>query len=96
MVNHVVPREELEQFTLDLAKKIATKPTFALKMAKESVNASVDSQGQTDAIDKAYLFHQLCHAHNRVEFGGVLDPNGIPETVRKAGGLSPLVVGTKS
>lgn len=96
MVNHVVPGEDLERFTLDLATTIAAKPTFALKMAKESVNASIDSQGQTDAIDKAYLIHQLCHAHNRVQFGGVLDPNGLPETVRKAGGLSPLVVGTKS
>lgn len=95
MVNHVVTLDELERFTLDLAKRIALKPTFALKMAKESVNASVDSQGQTDAIDKAFLFHQLCHAHNRVEYGGVLDPRGLPQTVLKSGALSTLVAGTK-
>jgi enoyl-CoA hydratase len=95
MVNHVVPRADLEEFTLTLARKIASKPAFALKMVKESVNASIDSQGQTDAIDKAFLFHQLCHAHNRVEFGGVLDPRGIPEAVRKSGDLSALVAGTK-
>lgn len=93
MVNHVVPRAELDGFTLALALKIAAKPAFALKMVKESVNASIESQGQTDAIDKAFLFHQLCHAHNRVEFGSVIDPSGIPETVRKAGGLSKLVGG---
>jgi len=93
MINHVVPREELETFTLELASRIAAKPAFALKMVKESVNASVDSQGQTDAIDKAFLFHQLCHAHNRVEFGGVLDPRGLPETVLKSGKLSKLVAG---
>lgn len=95
MVNHVVPRAELEDFTMAMALKIATKPTFALKMVKESVNASIDSQGQTDAIDKAFLFHQLCHAHNRVEFGGVLDPRGLPETVLKSGELSTLVAGTR-
>jgi len=96
MVNHVVRRADLEEFTLALARKIASKPAFALKMVKESVNASIDSQGQTDAIDKAFLFHQLCHAHNRVEFGGVLDPRGIPEAVRKSGDLSTLVAGTKA
>ncbi len=95
MVNHVVPRADLEGFTQALAERIAKKPSFALKLAKEAVNASLDSQGQHDAIDKAFLFHQLCHAHNRVEYGGVLDPQGIPETVLKAGNLSPLVAGTK-
>ena len=95
MVNHVVPRDDLEAYTLAMAQKIAAKPAFALKMAKESVNASVDSQGQTDAIDKAFLFHQLCHAHNRVEFGGVLDPRGLPEAVLRSGELSPLVAGVK-
>jgi enoyl-CoA hydratase len=93
MVNHVVPRAGLTDFTLALATKIAAKPAFALKMVKESVNASIDAQGQTDAIDKAFLFHQLCHAHNRVEYGAIIDPNGLPETVRKAGGLSTLVAG---
>ena len=93
MVNHVVTGAELEGFTLALAEKIATKPSFALKMAKESVNASIDSQGQTDAIDKAFLYHQLCHAQCRVEFGSVIDPNGLPETVRKSGTLRPLVGG---
>lgn len=96
MVNHVVPRADLEAFTLAMAEKIAKKPAFALKMVKESVNACVDSQGQTDAIDKAFLFHQLCHAHNRVEFGGVLDPRGLPETVLKSGELSTLVAGTRA
>jgi enoyl-CoA hydratase len=95
MVNHVVPRAELEAFTLALAQRIAAKPSFALKMVKESVNASLDSQGQTDAVDKAFLFHQLCHAHNRVEFGGVLDPSGLPETVLKSGELSELVAGRR-
>lgn len=95
MVNHVVSRAELAEFALQLAQKIASKPLFALKMAKESVNASIDAQGQPAAIDQAFLYHQLCHAHNRVEFGGVLDPSGIPETIRKSGNLSPLVAGTK-
>lgn len=93
MVNHVVPAAELESASMALAEKIASKPAFALKMAKESVNGAVDSQGLTDAIDKAFLYHQLCHAQNRQEFGGVIDPRGLPETVLKSGKLSKLVAG---
>ncbi|MDP1962466.1 MAG: enoyl-CoA hydratase, partial [Reyranella sp.] len=37
MVNHVVPRKELQGFVLDLASRIASKPSFALKMTKEAV-----------------------------------------------------------
>lgn len=93
MVNHVVPLDTLESFTLALALRIAAKPRFALKMAKESVNACVDAQGQAVGIDRAFLHHQLCHAHNRQQFGGVLDPRGIPETILKSGNLSTLVAG---
>lgn len=39
MVNHVVPAGQLQQMALAMATKIARKPLFALKLAKESVNA---------------------------------------------------------
>src|SRR3712207_1724797 len=41
MVNRVVPRDRLREETLDLARRIATKPSFALKLAKESVNQTL-------------------------------------------------------
>src|SRR5690606_13089593 len=46
MVNQVVPAAELATFTLELASKIAAKPLFALKLAKEAVNAAEDAQGR--------------------------------------------------
>ncbi|MGH9195371.1 MAG: enoyl-CoA hydratase, partial [Acidimicrobiia bacterium] len=42
MVNHIVPRERLTEFTMNMATKIAEKPLFALKLAKEAVNAAQD------------------------------------------------------
>lgn len=93
MVNHVVAPADLEGFVLELAGKIAAKPTLAVKLAKEVINASVDMQGLQRSVDLAFAYHQLNHADNRVRFGGVLDPNGLPETVRKHGELSKLVVG---
>ncbi|GGC27597.1 enoyl-CoA hydratase [Novosphingobium marinum] len=93
MVNHVVPGEELSDFVEAMAKKIATKPTLAIKLAKEVINSSVDMQGLQRSMDLAFAYHQLNHADNRLRFGGLLNPHGIPEVVRRKGNLSELVVG---
>ncbi|MFB8370997.1 enoyl-CoA hydratase [Pseudarthrobacter sp. NPDC055928] len=78
MVNHVVPREDLADFTLQLARKIAAKPMFALRLTKEAVNQSTDATGQPGAIKAAFALHQLAHAHNLERFGICLDPLGVP------------------
>jgi enoyl-CoA hydratase len=36
-VNHVVPLDDLEGFCMRMAAKIASKPMFALQMAKEVI-----------------------------------------------------------
>ena len=74
MVNHVVPAEELHDFTLALAARIAKKPSFALKLAKESVNQTLEAQGQYTAFRSAFSIQHLAHAHNRVRFGIPVDP----------------------
>ncbi len=79
MVNHVVPRAELEDFALDMAKKIAQKPAFALKLAKEAVNKTLDIQGQTNAIDAAFSLHHLCHTQNFRVFGYGMDTSNLPK-----------------
>lgn len=77
MVNHVVDEEALEEFTLDLARRIARKPGFALKLAKEAVNAAQDAQGRVGAMQTSFALHQLCHAHNMATHGMLIDPTGI-------------------
>lgn len=74
MVNHVVPRDELHAFTMSLAAKIATKPSFALRVAKESVNQALEAQGQYTAFRAAFSLQHLAHAHNRVKYGIPVDP----------------------
>ena len=81
MVNRVYPRETLAQSVMEMARKIAAKPSFALKMTKEAVNRSVDLMGQQSGIDQAFGLHQLCHAHNMLQFGTVIDPMGMPGAV---------------
>jgi len=74
MVNHVVPRDDLHRFTLEMANRIATRPSFALKLAKESVNQTLEAQGQYTALRSAFSLQHLAHAHNRVRFGIPIDP----------------------
>ena len=85
MVNHVVPREELADFTLKMAVRIASKPSFALKLAKEAVNKTLDIQGQADAIDAAFYLHHLCHTQNFRVFGWGMDPTNVPSLANVPG-----------
>lgn len=81
MVNQVVPRADLSAFTLAMAARIATKPAFALKAAKQAVNATLDIQGQHSALDNAFKIHHLCHYQNMERFGMLGDPGGMPGLV---------------
>lgn len=78
MVNHVVPLEALDDFTTKLALSITKKPGFALKLAKEAVNAAQDAQGRVSAMQTAFALHQLAHAHNLAQFGQLIDPSALP------------------
>ncbi len=88
MVNHVVPLAQLQDFALTMAKKIATKPLFALKLAKESVNAMEDVQGRVAAMNTSFAMHQLAHTHNLKVFNMLLDPSGLPPKTAKTLGLA--------
>ncbi|MCL2781503.1 MAG: enoyl-CoA hydratase [Actinomycetia bacterium] len=77
MVNHVVPLAELERFTLDLAIKIARRPSFALRLAKESVNRTLDAQGQSVALQSALALHNLGHAATLARCGELVSSDGI-------------------
>ena len=77
MVNHVVPAGDLAEFTLALANRIAAKPMFALKLAKEAVNAAEDAQGRVAAMNTAFALHQLAHSHNMLVHGTAVDPSGV-------------------
>jgi enoyl-CoA hydratase len=83
MVNQVVTRGELSARTLELARRIATKPDFAVRMTKQAVNRAVDLMGQDQAIEHAFALHQLCHANNLIRFGTVNDPAGLPPTLKQ-------------
>ncbi len=84
MVNHVVPIDELESFALALASRIAEKPLFALKLAKEAVNVAQDNQGRLNAMQTSFAYHQLCHSHNQQLHGMLIDPAFMERTFKTA------------
>lgn len=69
MVNRVVPRDELDSATRELALEIARMHPFALRMAKRAVNQTLDIQGFTTAIQSVFDVHQLGHGHAITEGG---------------------------
>ncbi len=83
MVNRVVPRAQLEEETLALASKIALRPSFALKLAKQAVNNTQDAQGRHAAFTAAFAMHHLAHSHCMEVHGLPVDPGGVHKGVAK-------------
>ena len=63
MVSKIFPRDELEDKTLEFARRIAERPTMAALLIKDSVNAASDAMGFTEALRHAFHIHELGHAH---------------------------------
>jgi enoyl-CoA hydratase len=63
MVSKVFPRAELEESTLEFARRIARLPTMTALMIKESVNETQDNQGFYNSLNACFTLHQLNHAH---------------------------------
>lgn len=61
LVNRVVPRDELDAQTLELATRIAQTPPFAIKLLKRSLNRTLDVQGMREALSAHFDLHQLSH-----------------------------------
>jgi enoyl-CoA hydratase len=76
MVNHVVPLADLAAFTLELAEKIGKRPSIGLKLAKMSVNQSLDAQGMWTAVQAAFGLHHLGHTHALAVHGIRVEPSG--------------------
>ncbi len=69
MVNRVVPLDELENATIELANEIAQMHPFALAMAKRAVNQTLDIMGQYTAMQAVFDIHQLGHGSALAQSG---------------------------
>jgi enoyl-CoA hydratase len=59
-VNLVVPREQLEEETMSLAREIAENDPFTLRMAKWAMNSAQDAMGFSSSVRNAHS-HYMVH-----------------------------------
>lgn len=87
MVSRVFPADELESRTLEMARAIASRPSFTTLMIKESVNQTLENQGFYSSLQSAFTLHQLNHAH-WAEIHGEGGDRALPEDGAQAWKLS--------
>jgi enoyl-CoA hydratase len=70
MVSKVFPAAELQDRTIEYARRIAALPSFTSLMIKEAVNQAQDNQGFFNSLQGAFNLHELNHAHWGILSGG--------------------------
>ena len=82
MVSKIFPQEQLEERTIEFARRIAQLPTMTSLLIKESVNQSVDNMGFYNALNACFTLHELNHSHwawvNEDRFPVAKEDSGIP------------------
>jgi enoyl-CoA hydratase len=61
LINKVVPRDDLEAATKELAEKIALVPPTTAQVVKGSINHMLDLQGQRDSFRYHFMAHHWMH-----------------------------------
>lgn len=64
MVNHVVPRDELQAKVDEIAGEIKAMPAFGLTLTKKAVNMCEDQMGLQTSLDTAFGWHMFAHSAN--------------------------------
>ena len=88
MVNHVVPRDELESTVTAMAGRISAMPRFGLTLTKKAINQAEDLQGLRAGMDSVFGLHHFAHAHNELVSGdrlGGYDAKAMASSQRKTG-----------
>jgi enoyl-CoA hydratase len=89
MVNHVVPRADLESTVMAMAERIAAMPRLGLALTKKAVNQAEDLQGMRTGMDSVFGLHHAAHAHNAevsTDSLGGLDAKAMAASNKQAAG----------
>jgi len=94
MISKIFPADDLDNMTLDFARRIAQLPTMTSLLIKESVNQSVDNMGFYNALNACFTLHELNHSHwawvNDDHYPAAKEDSGIPNW-RNAPPIVPAV-----
>ncbi|MGZ8178582.1 enoyl-CoA hydratase [Williamsia sp. SKLECPSW1] len=64
MVNHVVPRDDLQSTVDGIAAEITQMPQLGLALCKKAVNICEDQMGLRNAMDSVFGWHHFAHSAN--------------------------------
>jgi enoyl-CoA hydratase len=82
MISKIFKPGELEERTIEFARRIAELPTMTSLLIKESVNQSVDNMGFYNALNACFTLHELNHSHwaqlHENKYPVALEEDGIP------------------
>ena len=82
MISKVFKNGELEERTVEFARRIASVPTMTSLLIKESVNQSVDNMGFYNALNACFTLHELNHSHwaqiHDNKYPVALEEDGVP------------------
>jgi enoyl-CoA hydratase len=83
-VNHVVPRERLEDETMALANEIAENDPFTLRMLKWAANSAQDAMGFSNSIRNAHSHYMVdgLNSHTKAKLEGKGFPKVMPGVAR--------------
>jgi len=83
LVNRVVKREALPEATLELAQRIGLQDPYALKLAKASVNETMDIQGHRRAVESAFKNYMLTIPHRQAlgTYGAEARAKGVKDRI---------------
>lgn len=63
MVSKIFPADDVNERTVEFARRIAERPTMAALLIKEAVNQTVDNMGFYNSLNACFTLHELNHAH---------------------------------
>jgi enoyl-CoA hydratase len=82
MVSKIFPAADLNERTVEFARRIAKVPTMPALLIKEAVNQSQDNMGFYNALNACFTLHELNHAHwawiNEDKYPIAKEDSGVP------------------
>jgi enoyl-CoA hydratase len=85
MVNEVVPLDDLTKRTMELAARVASMDTWAVRLAKRSVNRAMDTMGFSNSVASNFDIHHLGHARAIAKTRGVTSVLADLSTMKASG-----------
>jgi enoyl-CoA hydratase len=80
MVNRVVAASELDAAVMEMARRVAQAPAFAMKVLKKSLNRTYDIMGREAALRAHFDTHQLTHFTDEAR---ALKASGATHSIRR-------------